>query len=313
MDNNGLLYVITGPTASGKTAIGIELAKLVGGEIISADSMQVYKDMNIGTAKPTEEEMDGVSHHLISIITPSTPFSVAEYQQLAKKAIADVFARGKVPILVGGTGFYINAVLYGTEFTPTEDSVENKLREDFVKIAEEKGTECLHDMLKNIDPVSAENIHKNNIKRVARALSYCKVTNSLFSDHNKNQKELRKTKANLNYNSVFITLNMPREVLYNRINKRTHIMWDTGLVNETKNLLALGYNQSLPSMNAIGYKETLQYLNGLLTESDTIESIKQATRNYAKRQETWFRHQSPEAIKLNVHEKTAKEIVKEII
>jgi len=306
------LYVIAGPTASGKTAIAIELAKLTNGEVVSADSMQVYIGMDIGTAKPTQAEMDGIPHHLLSIISPAEPFSVAEYQRLAQKAIADIFSRNKTPILAGGTGFYINAVLYNTAFAPIENEEEKVIREKFAAIAQENGAEYLHEKLKQTDPEAAIGIHPHNIKRVARALSYYETTGSLFSAHNKAERVRRQNSALQNDKIICHTLQLPRQTLYNHINARAHTMWEAGLIDETRNLLSKGYDLGLASMGGIGYKETIKYLNARLTETEAIAAIQQATRHYAKRQETWFRHQSPDAKPVSAEGKTAKEIAEEI-
>jgi len=289
------LYVIAGPTASGKTAAAISLAKELGGEVVSADSMQIYKYMNIGTAKPTIEEMDGIPHHLLSVADPGDYFSVADYTKLATETISDIYSRGKMPILAGGTGFYINAVIYGTKFVETENGQhekDNELREEYTKLAEQKGAAYLHEKLQNIDPDYAKTVHPNNIKKVARALSFCQTTGNLFSVHNTSQK-LTKPKYDLDFRLI----TMPRAVLYARINRRVLAMWEAGLPNEVRILLSRGYHPELVSMQGIGYKETILYENGIQTKEETVAQIQQATRNYAKRQETWFRHQSPGGFK----------------
>jgi len=284
-----MLYIIAGATASGKTAAAISLAKQLDGEVISADSMQVYKYMNIGTAKPTTEEMDGIPHHLLDVADPGSYFSVADYTKLATDAICDVFSRGKVPILAGGTGFYINAVLYGTQFAEAEDGQhtrDNQLREEYTQLAAQKGAEYLHEKLQAIDPAYAQIVHPNNIKKVARALSFCETTGKLFSAHNASQKL-----AAPQYEFDFRLISIPRETLYARINQRVLAMWDAGLPDEVQQLLSRDYHPSLTSMQGIGYKETIPYINGTQSKEETIAQIQQATRNYAKRQETWFRHQ----------------------
>lgn len=307
------LYVIAGPTASGKTAVAIELAKQLDGEVVSADSMQVYKHMNIGTAKPTTEEMGGIPHHLIDIITPDTQFSVAEYQKLASHAINDIISRNKTPILAGGTGFYINAVVHGTEFnqiSEEENQKEERLRNHYTSLAKEKGANFLHKKLHEKDPDAANAVHPNNIKRVARALSYIKTTGALFSLHNKAQKN-RALLYNM-YNSKFFTLSFPRETLYSRINTRTLAMWDNGLPQEVQNLLR-HYDLGLAAMQGIGYKETVMFLNNQYTKEEAIDAISQSTRHYAKRQETWFRHQAPTATPILAMGKTAKDVAVEIM
>jgi len=283
------LYVIAGPTACGKTAAAITLAKEINGEVISADSMQVYIGMDIGTAKPTLEEMDGIPHHMIDIVSPGESFSVAEYVKGAEAAIQGIYARGKKPILAGGTGFYINAVIYGTQFTEQEDGQhekDNSMRNFYVNLAKEKGVDFLHEKLQKVDLESAEAIHPNNIKRVARALSFCESTGQLFSQHNKIQKQ-----QEAKYNVDFRLISMPRDVLYGRINARVAQMWEAGLANEVRGLLSKGYHPGLTAMQGIGYKEVVPFINGEQSEAETIALIQQATRNYAKRQDTWFRHQ----------------------
>jgi len=308
------MYVIAGPTASGKTAVAVQLAKKIGGEVISADSMQVYTGMDIGTATPTDEEMAGVPHHLLNIIAPDEGFSAAQFQARAKQAICEIRARGAVPIIAGGTGFYINALLYGAEFS-TEFSQEEELREKFADIARERGAEFLHNMLEGKDPVYAATLHANNVKRVARALAYIEATGELFSAHNAAQREIvPKLDAN------FFILQHPREILYERINARTLAMFNGklndesdsglnyGLVEEVQSLLQSGYHKGLAAMCGIGYKETVRFLDGELTRDEAIAATAQATRNYAKRQETWFRNQSRNAVFLDAYGKTAEEI-----
>jgi tRNA dimethylallyltransferase len=288
----------------------VELAKLVNGEVISADSMQVYRGMDIGTAKPTQKEMQGITHHLIDVIYPNEPFSVAEFQARAVAAIGEISSRGKVPIIAGGTGFYINAVLYGAEFS-SENVREDELREKFTREAQthENGAKILHEKLAARDPIYAASIHANNVKRVARALAFCEATGGLFSAHNTTQKEKRKPL----YDATFCVLSMPREVLYSRINARTHAMLEAGLVAETQNLLAQGYNKRLAAMLGIGYKECTQFLDGEITKEEAIAAIQQSTRRYAKRQETWFRNQTPEAVRITAERKTATQIADEIL
>ena len=305
------LYVVAGPTASGKTAVAIALAKQVNGEIISADSMQIYKYMDIGTAKPTQAEMDGIPHHLLDVALPSDSFSVAEYTQLVTAAISDIQSRNHVPILAGGTGFYINAVIYGTQFSEAEEGQhekDNQLRKAYMQLAAEKGVFFLHEKLQATDPESAKAIHPNNIKRVARALSFCESTGLLFSAHNAGQKA-----STAKYKTNFTILTMPREILYARINARVIAMWEAGLPEEVSSLLSQGYSPGLVAMQGIGYKEMIPYINGYQTKEDTIAQIQQATRNYAKRQETWFRHQAKNASSVDVHDKTLKQIAEEIL
>ena len=301
--SKGKVYVIAGATASGKTAIGVKLAKKLNGEVISADSMQVYKYMNIGTAKPTEDEKEGIVHHLLDVINPNEGFSVAEYQKLATLAINEIIKKGKTPILVGGTGFYINAVLYDTEFSHDIHEDEVNMREKYIKLALVNGAEWVYEKLKNVDPEYSNIIHANNIKRVARALAYCKITGKKFSEHNALQKEKKPV-----YDTMFCILNMNRELLYDRINKRTLLMFENGLEDEVRDLLSKGYDKNLTAMQAIGYKETLKFISGEIKFDEAVEDIQKSTRNYAKRQETWFRNQVKSAIKINVNNNSATSV-----
>jgi len=302
------VYVIAGATASGKTAAAVALARKLGGEVVSADSMQIYRYMDIGTAKPTIEEMEGIPHHLISVVDPSEAFSVVRYQELAVDAIRDIQARGKVAILAGGTGFYINAVLYGAEFSYVAYNEEMELREYFIELAREKGAEYLHVMLAQADPKYAAAVHFNNIKRVARALAYCQATGRLFSVHNAEQKAKHPVGGD-----VVCVLTMRREVLYSRINARTEVMFKAGLADEVRGLLEKGYSENLAAMQGIGYKETVKLLKNEYTLPEAIVAIQQSTRRYAKRQETWFRNQMPEsALVINAEGKTPEQLADEI-
>ena len=304
------LHIIAGPTASGKTAVAIELAKKINGEVISADSMQIYKYMNIGTAKPSSEEIAEIPHHLLDVAEPSQQFSVADYSKLATEAILDIQYRSRTPILAGGTGFYINAIINGTEFDETEEGQHKKdteLRAAYTQLAIEKGPVFLHEKLQEIDPEYAKTIHPNNVKKVARALSFCQTTGMLFSAYNASQK-----KAEAKYELNFTILTMPRELLYKRINARVLTMWEAGLPEEVHWLLSEGYHPGLTAMQGIGYKETIPYLSGKQKKEDTISQIQQATRNYAKRQETWFRHQAKNAYRLDISELTPQEVIEKI-
>ena len=278
------LIVIAGPTACGKTASSVLLAKKINGEIISADSMQVYKYMDIGTAKIKKEEMEGIKHYLIDEFYPDEEFSIAVFKNRATKYIEKIHNKGKIPILVGGTGFYINSVIYNNDFTETKK--DDTYRKELEQITIDKGNEFLHNMLKEIDKASAEAIHKNNTKKVIRALEYYKLTGELISKHN--EKEKQKEKA---YDTTFFILNMDREKLYNRINLRVDIMIEEGLVEEVKSLLDKGYKKYLISMQGIGYKEIIKYLENQYSLDYAIEIIKRDTRHFAKRQLTWFKHQ----------------------
>jgi len=300
------IYVITGPTASGKTAVAIALAKLIGGEIISADSMQIYKGMDIGTAKPTTIERAGIPHHMIDIVKPNELYSAALYQQQARAIINDVQNRHCVPILCGGTGFYINAALRDINFARDNDGSTSDVY--FANIAYKEGPGYLHNLLNETDPAAAAAIHPNNVKRVIRALHYHRVTGKLFSEYNdaqKNQPDIYKT--------IFCCLEMDRPLLYSRINERVIKMFEAGLEAEVSGLLTQGYFSDLVSMQGIGYKETIPYLLGNCTRDEAINAIQQNSRHYAKRQMTWFRHQNPNAIHIPVDAKSSDEIAQEIV
>lgn len=312
------IYVIAGATATGKTAVAVELAKKIGGEVISADSMQVYRGMDIGTAKPNAAEMAGIPHYLLDIVSPDEAFSAAEFQKRVNAAAREILARGNTPIIAGGTGFYINAWLYGTEFNP-ENEREEILRKNFSQIAQENGVEFLHALLAEKDPAYAASIHPNNVKRVARALAFCETTGEKFSEHNAAQK--RKNLSNSTARKMqpveldinFFVLSLPREILYERINSRVIAMFDAGLADEVQNLLDAGFHKGLAAMQGIGYKEIVKFLGGELTRDEAIAATQQATRNYAKRQETWFRNQVPNAHVIAAEGKTPTEIAAEIL
>ena len=278
------LIVIGGPTACGKTGFSIKLAKKINGEIISADSMQVYRYMDIGTAKVTPEEADGVPHYLIDEFDPDEEYNVMLFQQKAKAYMEEIWAKGKTPILVGGTGFYINALLYDNDFTETEN--DTSYREECYKLAQEQGPEVLFERLKEVDPEYAEIMHANNVKRVTRALEYHYLTGQKFSEHNAEQKEKETP-----YDAAVIILNMDREKLYERIELRIDIMMQEGLLEEVKGLLDKGYTPDLVSMQGIGYKEFIPYFNGECTLEEAVTQLKTNTRRFAKRQLTWFRRQ----------------------
>ena len=278
------LIVIGGPTACGKTGFSIKLAKKIGGEIISADSMQVYRYMDIGTAKVTLEEADGVPHYLIDEFDPDEEYNVMLFQQKAKAYMEEIWEKGKTPILVGGTGFYINALLYDNDFTETEN--DTSYREECYKLAQEQGPEVLFERLKKVDPEYAEIMHANNVKRVTRALEYHYLTGQKFSEHNAEQKEKETP-----YDAAVIILNMDREKLYERIELRIDLMMQEGLLDEVKGLLDKGYTPDLVSMQGIGYKEFIPYFNGECTLEEAVTQLKTNTRRFAKRQLTWFRRQ----------------------
>ena len=275
------LLVIGGPTASGKTALAIELAKRLDGEIVSADSVQIYKYMNIGSAKPDEEEKQGVVHHLIDVCEPTKNFSLGDYLVLARKVIADIHSRGKLPVLAGGTGLYINSLIDNIELSDEQDTL--RVREKLSEFAEKNGIEALYGRLREIDPESAERIHPNNVKRVMRALEIFEITGKTMTENLKNSKKPPIYKA------VQYAINHDREVLYDRINKRVDIMLEMGLAAEVESLVKMGCNRDNTSMQAIGYKEVLDFLEGKQSYQEMTEEIKQATRRYAKRQITWFK------------------------
>ena len=279
------LIVIAGPTACGKTVLSIKLAKLINGEIISGDSMQVYKYMDIGTAKATKEEMNGIKHYMIDEFYPDEEFNVTIFQKKSKEYMEKIYSENKIPILCGGTGFYINALVNDNDFTETEN--DYTFRNSLYKFAEDNGAEALHKRLEDIDPESAKNIHPNNIKRVARAIEFFELTKTPISKHNENEKQ--KTSP---YNTAFIILNMDRAKLYDRIEKRIDIMVENGLIEEVKKLLDMGYSEDLVSMQGIGYKEIVPYIKGECSLDYAISELKKATRHFAKRQITWFKRQT---------------------
>jgi tRNA dimethylallyltransferase len=285
MTNNELkpLVILVGPTAVGKTAASIGLAKALNGEIISGDSMQIFKGLDIGTAKITKEEMQGVPHHLIDIKEPWETFSAAEFKRLADEAIADIHDRGKLPIIVGGTGFYINSVLYEYHFG--EADTDEAYRAELEQYAEAHGNEALWNILQEKDPDSAAKLHSNDTKRVIRALEVLHVTGIPASE-----RQSTVDKQTMRYNAVYIALNMPREVLYDRINRRVDIMIQDGLEAEVRNALANGVAQDALSMTSIGYRQMIEYFNEEISFDRAVELIKRDTRHFAKRQLTWFRH-----------------------
>lgn len=278
------LITISGPTACGKTAVSVELAKIINGEIISADSMQVYKYMDIGTAKITEKEKQGIKHYLIDALYPDEEFSIAVFQKMAKEALSEIYDKGKMPILVGGTGFYVNGLIYDNDFTPGEK--DDKMRLMLEKDAAEKGNEYVHNILRELDPEYAETVHPNNVKRVIRAIEFCRDTGEKFSEYNARER-LREPA----YDVKSFILNMDRDLLYERIEKRIDIMLKNGLVEEVKGLMEK-YSENLVSMKGLGYKEIIGYLNGEYSLEEAIYILKRDTRHFARRQLTWFKHQS---------------------
>ena len=279
------LVILTGPTAVGKTKASIGLAKAIGGEIISADSMQVYKQMDIGSAKIKPSEMDGIPHYLVDILEPDEEFHVVLFQQMAKQAIQKIYEKGKIPILVGGTGFYIQAVLYDIDFS--ENEKDTSYREELEKLAQTKGAEYLHDRLREVDEKSAQDIHANNVKRVIRELEYFHQTGEKISEHNEEQR-----KKVSPYNFSYFVLNDERAHLYERINLRVDQMINEGLVREVQSLKEKGYTRDMVSMQGLGYKEMLDYLDNKCSLEEAVEIIKRDTRHFAKRQITWFKRES---------------------
>ena len=274
------LIILTGPTAVGKTALSIELAKDLNAEIISADSMQIYEYMDVGSAKVTKEEMDGVIHHLIDEVKPDYAFSVSEFQKRANKYIKDIDDRGKKVLVTGGTGLYLNSLIYDMDFAKSNSN--SKLREELELELKENGIDYMHEKLRALDEDAANRIHKNNTKRVIRALEIC-------LDGKKMQDFSTELKYNENYQPIIIVLNRDREVLYERINKRVDLMMENNLIDEVKHLLDIGYDKNLISMQGIGYKEIVKYLEGEYSLDEAIEIIKRDSRRYAKRQITWFK------------------------
>ncbi len=275
------IIVICGPTASGKTALSIELAKKTDGEIISSDSMQIYKHMDIGTAKPTKQEMQGIKHYLLDFVEPNKRYSVAEFKKDAENAIKEILSKGKMPIIVGGTGLYIDSLIYEIEYPNIE--IDEKYREYLEEIVKQQGLEQLYQKAKKIDPQAMEKISQNDKKRILRVLEIYHATGKTKTEQEKESK-----KNEVKYDYRVFAINMEREKLYERINKRVDIMIEKGLIQEVENLLKK-YSEFPTAMQGLGYKEVVEYLQGTLTKEEMIEKIKQESRRYAKRQITWFR------------------------
>ncbi len=276
------LIVVAGPTASGKTGLAIDIARRFDGEVVSADSMQIYKYMDIGTAKPTAEERAMCPHHLIDFVEPDEDFSVADYTKLAHEKIADIYARGKLPVMCGGTGLYINSVVNDVEFG--EMTADEELREKLAEIGKREGGEKLIEILREFDPVSAERLHPNNMRRVIRAIEFYKLTKIPISEHQEMTKRIESR-----YDPVMFCIDHDRQILYDRIDLRVDLMIKDGLIDEVRRIMDMGYTKELNSMKGIGYKEIMDHLNGECTLDEAIENVKQGTRRYAKRQLTWFR------------------------
>ena len=279
--NKPKVIVICGPTASGKTALSIELAKKINGEIISSDSMQIYKDMDIGTAKPTKQEMQEIKHYLLDFVEPDQRYSVAQFKKDAEKAIEEILAKNKVPIIVGGTGLYVDSLIYGIEYQEIE--LDKKYREELEEKAQKEGLETLYEQAQKIDPQAMEKISVNDKKRILRILEIYHSTGKT-----KTQQEIESRKNEVKYDYKVFALNMEREKLYERINKRVDIMIEQGLIHEVENLCSK-YTEFPTAMQGLGYKEVVEYLQGKISEQEMIEKIKMETRRYAKRQLTWFR------------------------
>lgn len=295
------LVILAGPTGVGKTEISLALAERINGEIVSCDSMQIYQGMDIGSAKATLAERERVPHHLIDVISPFDPFTVSDYKNLAEKALDDILARGRVPIMVGGTGLYIDAVIKDLSFT--EGGSDEVFRKDMETLAALAGNHAVYEKLQSVDEEAAEKIHPNNLKRVIRALEVYHVTGKPFSSF-KDQ-----LKKNPKYDAQYFYLNKDRQMLYEDIDQRVMVMEEAGLLEEVKNLQKLGLHEGYTSMKGIGYKEILAHLDGRMTLEEALELIKKRSRNYAKRQLTWFRHQDM-AKELHKQEHSAEEIIK---
>ena len=278
------LLILTGPTAVGKTDLSIALAKKINGAVISADSMQVYRGMDIGSAKVTREEMQGVPHYLIDVLNPEDEFHVVRFQEMAKSALQEIYAKKQIPIIAGGTGFYIQALLYDIDFTEQEEDTE--LREHYAALAKEHGNEYLHEMLRRVDPASAKIIHANNVKRTIRALEYFEKTGQTISKHNEQERAKESP-----YDFRYFVLTDERAHLYERIDHRVDLMLEAGLVDEVKCLREQGCHKGMVSMQGLGYKEILSWLDGEISYEEAIYLLKRDTRHFAKRQLTWFRRE----------------------
>ena len=293
----GKVLVVCGPTASGKTALAVDFAKKTGGEIISADSLLVYNGLNIGTAKPSMEERQGIPHHLIDVVSPLDAFSVSDYERMALPIVEKLLEKGKTPIICGGTGFYIQSLLYKSQFGNV--GADEELREKYEKIAEEQGVEYLHGILREKDPESAEKLHPNDTKRVIRALEIFDITGK--------PKSMQKDELIPRFDFLAVSIDYPREILYERIDKRVDIMFEQGLKEEVENLLALGVTEESQCMQGIGYKEVVEGLKKGFSEEEIKELIKKNTRNYAKRQITFFKRMQNH-IRLTPERATAEEV-----
>lgn len=275
------LIILAGPTAVGKTALSVALAKRINGAVISADSMQVYKHMDIGSAKITKEEMQGIKHYLIDELMPDEEFHIVRFKEMAKAALEEIYANGQIPIVAGGTGFYIQALLYDIDFSKEEK--QTKYREELDIYAKTYGAHALHEKLKDIDPISYETIHENNVKRVIRALEYYEQNKEPISKHNETERQKESP-----YNFAYFALTNERTVLYERIEKRVDLMLEQGLLEEVCKLKEMGYHRNMVAMQGLGYKEILDYLDKKCTLEEAIYIVKRETRHFAKRQLTWL-------------------------
>ena len=278
------IIAVAGPTASGKTALAVEIAKAVDGEIVSCDSMQIYKSLSIGTAKPDADEMQGIPHHMIDFVEPTQRYSVADFVGDARSCIDDILTRGKVPVIAGGTGLYMDSVLNNICFADFDSDPD--FREEMQRLAETEGNDAVHKLLQEADPEAAQKIHPNNVRRVIRALEVCKVTGKTFTQVN--QESVRDAV----YDALIIGIDRDREKLYERINLRVDIMLEKGLLEEVKGLWEKGVGADTTAMQAIGYKELVEFLDGRCSYDEAVEKIKMESRRYAKRQLTWFRRNS---------------------
>ncbi len=301
------LIVLTGPTAVGKTDLSISLAKRINGEIISADSMQVYKGMDIGSAKIMPDEMQGVKHYLIDEFMPDEEFHVVKFQELAKKYMEEIYTKGKIPIVVGGTGFYIQALLNDIDFTESDQKTE--FREEMERFVLQYGAQALHEKLREVDPESADAIHANNVKRVIRALEFYQETGKKISQHNEEERQKESP-----YNFAYFVLNDDRQVIYDRIEKRIDIMLESGLIEEVRKLRAAGYTRDMVSMQGLGYKEILDYLGGEISLEEAVYRLKRDTRHFAKRQLTWFKRERDVIwIQKDVYHNDKEQILEEML
>lgn len=282
--NQKPMIILTGPTAVGKSALSVELAKKINGAVISADSMQVYRHMDIGSAKIMPEEMQGITHYMIDELEPDEEFHVVRFTTMAKEYLKEIYAAGKIPIIAGGTGFYIQALLYDIDFT--EQQCDEAYRRQLEEQAKEHGAGYLHEMLRKVDPASAEAIHANNVKRVIRALEFYHLSGQKISEHNETERQKQSP-----YNFAYFVLNDERAKLYERIDKRVDAMIEAGLVNEVQKLKDMGCSREMVSMQGLGYKEILAYLDGEYTLEEAVYIIKRETRHFAKRQLTWFKRE----------------------